>query len=61
MNERFYELKRRSGKKQWELAELLGYREDTFSKMLRKELSPEIVDHLKELLEEAEKNAESGS
>lgn len=56
MNEMILIARARAGLKQWQVAELAGYREDKFSRMLRHELPAEeqkrivqlINDHMKQ-------------
>ena len=38
MNEMITKAREKAGLKQWQVAEILGYREDKFSRMLRHEL-----------------------
>ncbi len=38
MNDLLHSARKRNGLKQWEVAEIIGIREDTFSKKLRHEL-----------------------
>lgn len=57
MNEAITEARKAAGLKQWQLAELLGIREDTFSRKLRHNLAPEETDRILQIINEYQKEA----
>ena len=51
MNEKIKKAREKAGLKQWQVAELAGYREDKFSRMLRHELPEEEQIRIIKLIE----------
>ena len=55
MNEMILAARAKAGLKQWQVAELAGYREDKFCRMLRHELPKEEQERIVKLIEDYKK------
>lgn len=51
VNDLIYKAKEKAGLKQWQVAELAGYREEQFSRLLRHELPEEEQKRIVQLIE----------
>lgn len=58
MNEMITKAREKAGLKQWQVAEILGYREDKFSRMLRHELPEEEQIRIVKLIENQKESNE---
>ena len=59
MNEKITDARKKAGLRQWQVADLLGVREDKFCRMLRYELPKEEQERIVKLIREEAKRRNS--